>query len=117
VFGAVAFENGSLNTKIKSQSFLDAEILRIEPIEGAAIEANRKKSNSEVETAVMIGVCVYLSTENLELAKNEMQNNEIEIINISTLNSMRKKLTSKAELGAQHLIHKHLSQSRSLSPS
>jgi len=110
VFGSVAFENSSIKVKLKSNSFLDAPILKIEPIEGAAIEANRKKSNSEVETAVMFGLCVYMSESDIDLAKLDTKKDEIEIFEISSLLSMKEQLTSKAELGLAHLVNGKLTK-------
>jgi hypothetical protein len=106
VFGSVQFENRTIAKKIKSQEFLDAPIERVEEIKGVAIENNIDKRNNERnETVVMLGVCIYMKPENLDLAVKDTVNNEIGIYSLSKMfDFTRESLTSKASLCISHIV-------------
>ncbi len=101
VFGAVQFENRSLSLKIPIDSFLDSQIIKIEPIYGIAIEENRPKDKAEKETVVMMGINIYMKTEDLIKALNEK---DIQLYPIAVLNAQINDLTSKAHLAVMSLV-------------
>lgn len=101
VFGAVQFENRSLQLKIPVDSFLDAQILKIEPIYGIAIEENRPKDRAEKETVVMMGINIYMKTEDLLKALSEK---DIQLYTVAVLNAKIDDLTSKAHLAVMSLV-------------
>jgi hypothetical protein len=105
VFGSVQFENRTIKSKIKNDAFFDTKIIRVEEISGAAIEDNILKAGSDTETAVMFGACIYMSPEDLDLAKIGATNNEIVIYSISAMHKIKSEwLTSKAMLSVSHII-------------
>ena len=104
VFGSVQFENRTIKNKIKNPEFFDSKILKVEGIHGVAIEDNKSKRTNERETAVMVGVCIYLSQKDLDKSKEGVENKEIELFQITSLPLLESKLTSKANLSVSHLI-------------
>ena len=108
VFGSVQFENRSIKTKIKSKKFLEAPIIKIQEICGIAIEYNHNKRDHEVkETVVMLGICIHMSSADINLAAQNTNNGEIVICDIrALLNFNQDKLTSKARLALRHLSSK-----------
>ena len=105
VFGSVQFENRTIKYKIKNPDFFDAKIIKVEEISGAAIEDNRLKVGNDTETAVMFGACIYLSPEDLDLAKIGAAKDEIAIYSVSSMPRMAQELlTSKAMLSISHII-------------
>lgn len=109
VFGSVQFENRTLNKKISSQKFLDSPIQAIREINGAAIEDNENMAGEDDtvysrETAVMFGICVYMTPEDLNLAVEDTDNNEIIIVDVSSAKNWESsQLTSKARLAVRYL--------------
>jgi|GEM_PF-4907878 len=101
VFGSVQFENRSLSIKIPNDLFLDSKIIEIKPIYGIAIEENRPKDNGGTETVIMLGVNIYMKTEDLEKAVNQK---DIWLYPKSVLNAKSNELTSKAHLAVMSLI-------------
>lgn len=104
VFGSVQFENRTIKNKIKNSEFFKATILRVEEISGVAIEDNRLKKGADKETAVMLGACIYLSPEDLDLSQKGSINKEIVIYSLASIQKIREQLlTSKATLGINHI--------------
>lgn len=109
VFGSVQFENKSLNMKIKSENFLNSPIQEIREINGAAIEDNENMAGEDDtvysrETAVMFGICVYMTPEDLNLAVEDTDNDEIIIVDVSSAKNWESsQLTSKARLAVRYL--------------
>ncbi|MCU7936261.1 MAG: toll/interleukin-1 receptor domain-containing protein [Candidatus Thiodiazotropha sp. (ex Dulcina madagascariensis)] len=108
VFGSVQFENRTIKNKIKNSEFFRSPIIKIEEIGGVAIEDNRDKRRNEItETVVMLGVCVYLRPEHLDLAAKDTINKEIGIYGLRKLFDLtRESLTSKATLSISHSLGK-----------
>jgi len=108
VFGSVQFENRTIRLKIKNKDFFKSKILKVEEISGIAIEDNRDKRNVEqAETVVMIGICIYLSPEDLDLAAKDTLNGEVGVYHLGKLFDLtRESLTSKASLSISHSLNK-----------
>jgi hypothetical protein len=108
VFGSVQFENRTIKNKIKSKDFLSAPIEHVEEMPGMAIEDNRpNKTTAKPETAIMIGICIFMKKENLDLATNNATKEEICIYPIKKLYSFNKNvLTSKAALSLKYLLNR-----------
>ncbi len=109
VFGSVQFENRTIKNKIKNKSFFNAPIQKIEEISGIAIEDNRDKREIEKsETVVMIGLCIYLKPNDLDLAIRDTVNGEIGIFHLGKLFDLtRESLTSKASLAISHSLSRY----------
>lgn len=101
VFGSMQFENRSLSTKIPIDTFLDSEIIEIKPIYGIAIEENRLIDKAEKETVVMVGINIYMKAEDLRKALDEK---DIQLYSVATLNARANELTSKAHLAVMSLV-------------
>jgi hypothetical protein len=109
MFGAVTFENRSIKNKIKSKAFFLAPIQKITPIFGVAVEDNEDKKDEDIrETAVMFGFCIFMKESDLELAKQDLINEEIKLFDISDLATMATMnpdcMTSKTRLAVSSLI-------------
>lgn len=108
VFGSVQFENRTIRIKIKNKEFFNAPILKVEEISGVAIEDNRdKRASEQAETVVMLGMCIYLKPEDLDLAVKDTVNGEVVIFHLGKLFDLtRESLTSKASLSISHSLSK-----------
>jgi hypothetical protein len=109
MFGAVTFENRSIKNKIKSKAFFLAPIQKITPIFGVAVEDNEDKKDEDIrETAVMFGFFIFMKESDLELAKQDLINEEIKLFDISDLATMATMnpdcMTSKTRLAVSSLI-------------
>jgi len=103
--GAIAFNNESLQYKIGK--LFDMPLLRMETIDGIAIEeVNKKVWNINIpyykETVIMLGFVAYV--DSLELLEGD-DNNKISLIKCLSFDDNN--LTSKMRLGIKHLKFKN----------
>jgi len=108
VFGSVQFENRTIRLKIKNKQFFNSTILKTEEIAGIAIEDTRdKRTVDNIETVVMVGMCIYLSPEDLDLAAKDTINGEVGVYHLGKLfDFTREAITSKASLSISHSLSK-----------